>query len=154
MVYPEQPTGSQSRENFQPNLGRDLGLIKTSVSVSISGSHRALSNSAHVNCPSRIESAAACLSGYPALGNSSMCAWFTAACIRYDATYVPSVSDRVHVRYSILRLILHGLYKETVARKNVFLRALHCDDWYILKHGRWSCSVLYTKIKMFSFGHA
>jgi hypothetical protein len=41
-VHPKQQSGSRFRKKTRPNFGRDSGLIKTSVSVSVSGSRRAL----------------------------------------------------------------------------------------------------------------
>jgi hypothetical protein len=40
--HPEQRSGSGSQKILRPNFGRDLGLIKTGVSVLVSGSRRAL----------------------------------------------------------------------------------------------------------------
>jgi hypothetical protein len=41
-VHPEQRLGSRLRKKIKPNFGRDSGLIKTAVSVSVSGSRRPL----------------------------------------------------------------------------------------------------------------
>jgi hypothetical protein len=41
-AHSKQRLGFRSRKNFRPNFGRDSGLIKTEVSVSVSGSRRAL----------------------------------------------------------------------------------------------------------------
>jgi hypothetical protein len=39
-VHPKQQSGSRSRKKPRPNFGRDSGMIKTSVLVSVSGSRR------------------------------------------------------------------------------------------------------------------